>query len=135
MSTSPRVQLIRPAELSDRSQYAYAACVDDASRLVFSAGACPINQDGVTVAVGRIREQTDQAMDNLEVALQASGVELSDVVKVTIYVAGTRREDLHAAWEVVHGRFGDHEPPSTLLGVTVLGYRDQLVEVEAIAAR
>jgi enamine deaminase RidA (YjgF/YER057c/UK114 family) len=135
MSTSSRVELIRPAELSDRSQYAYAARVDDASCLVFSAGACPINQDGLTVAVGRIREQTGQAMDNLEVALRAAGVELSDVVKATIYVASPRREDLQAAWEVVHGRFGDHEPPVTLLGVTVLGYRDQLVEIEAIAAR
>jgi enamine deaminase RidA (YjgF/YER057c/UK114 family) len=135
MSTSSRVELIRPAELSARSQYAYAARVDDGSCLVFSAGACPINQDGVTVAVGRIREQTGQAMDNLEVALRAAGVELSDVVKTTIYVASPQRDDLQAAWEVVHGRFGDHEPPCTLLGVTVLGYRDQLVEVEAIAAR
>jgi hypothetical protein len=39
-----------------------------------------------------------------------------------------------AAWEVVHRHFGDHDAPSTLLGVAVLGYRDQLVEVEAIAA-
>jgi enamine deaminase RidA (YjgF/YER057c/UK114 family) len=135
MSTSSPVELIRPAELSARSQYAYAARVDTASCLVFSAGACPINQDGITVAVGRIREQTGQAMDNLEVALRAAGVQLSDVVKTTVYVASPRREDLQAAWEVVHNRFGEHEPPSTLLGVTVLGYRDQLVEIEAIAAQ
>lgn len=32
------------------------------------------------------------------------------------------------------GRFGDHDAPSTLLGVTVLGYYDQLVEIEAVAA-
>ena len=30
--------------------------------------------------------------------------------------------------------FGDHDAPSTLLGVSVLGYPDQLVEVEAVAA-
>ncbi|CAA9274384.1 MAG: RidA/YER057c/UK114 superfamily protein [uncultured Arthrobacter sp.] len=29
---------------------------------------------------------------------------------------------------------GDRDVPGTLLGVTVLGYPDQLVEVEAIAA-
>jgi enamine deaminase RidA (YjgF/YER057c/UK114 family) len=135
MSTSPHVELIRPPELSNRAPYAYAARLDGASRLVFSAGACPINEDGVTVAVGRLREQTGKAMDNLEAALRGAGVDLSDVVKTTVYVASTRREDLLAAWEVVHDRFGDHEPPSTLLGVTVLGYRDQLVEIEAIAAR
>ena len=30
--------------------------------------------------------------------------------------------------------FGEHDPPSTPLGVVTLGYRDQLVEVEAMAA-
>jgi len=29
--------------------------------------------------------------------------------------------------------FGDHDAPSTLLGVAALGYADQLVEVEAVA--
>ena len=38
-----------------------------------------------------------------------------------------------AAWDVVHAAFAEHDAPSTLLGVTTLGYRDQLVEVEAVA--
>ena len=29
--------------------------------------------------------------------------------------------------------FGEHDVPSTLLGVTVLGWRGQLVEIEAVA--
>jgi len=43
------------------------------------------------------------------------------------------RADLVSAWEVISAAFGDHDPPSTLLGVSVLGYNNQLVEVEAIA--
>jgi enamine deaminase RidA (YjgF/YER057c/UK114 family) len=73
-------------------------------------------------------------MANLVSALLAAGAKLSDVVKTTVYVASPRRDDLAAAWGVVRNRFGDHEAPATLLGVTVLGYPDQLVEVEAIAA-
>jgi hypothetical protein len=34
----------------------------------------------------------------------------------------------------VRRHFGDHDAPGTLLGVAVLGYSDQLVEVEAVAA-
>jgi hypothetical protein len=34
----------------------------------------------------------------------------------------------------VSQRFGDDDVPSTPLGVAVLGYPDQLVEVEAVAA-
>ena len=43
------------------------------------------------------------------------------------------RSDLGTVWTVVADRFGQHDVPSTLVGVTVLGYADQLVEVEAIA--
>jgi enamine deaminase RidA (YjgF/YER057c/UK114 family) len=56
------------------------------------------------------------------------------VLKTTVYVATTRREDLVTAWNVVRRQFGEHDAPSTLLGVSVLGYPDQLVEVEAVAA-
>ena len=74
-------------------------------------------------------------MDNLEAALGAAGCQVSDVLKTTVYVASSDRADLVAAWDVVRARFGDHDAPSTLLGVAVLGYADQLVEVEAIAVR
>ena len=57
------------------------------------------------------------------------------MVKTTIYVASSERTDLHAAWDVVEERFGSKGPPSTLLGVSVLGFTDQLVEIEAVAAR
>lgn len=50
-------------------------------------------------------------------------------------VASAEPADLVAAWQVVRDGFGDHDPPSTLLGVAVLGYTDQLVEVTATALR
>ena len=73
-------------------------------------------------------------MANLTEALAAAGAQLTDVVRTTVYVATQRREDLVTAWEVVRRCFGDHDAPSTLLGVSVLGYPGQLVEVEAVAA-
>jgi enamine deaminase RidA (YjgF/YER057c/UK114 family) len=129
-----RIDLIRPPGLTDRAPYAYAAVAHDVSRLVFSAGACPLDELGATVAVGDASGQAEQVMANLTTALHAAGAGLTDVVKTTVYVASQRREDLRAAWEVVSRHLGDHDVPSTLLGVTVLGYPDQLVEVEAVAA-
>ena len=49
-------------------------------------------------------------------------------------ISSSSRSDLVEAWDVVREAFGDHDVPSTLLGVTVLGYADQLVEIEAVAA-
>lgn len=128
------VQLIRAPELTDVAEYAYAAGVLPPARLVFTAGACPLDADGNTIAPGDHVGQARQVLANLETALAAAGATLSDVVKTTVYVATTDRADLVAVWQVVRDAFGDHDPPSTLLGVTVLGYPDQLVEVEAVAA-
>ncbi|QGN46655.1 RidA family protein [Micromonospora sp. WMMD558] len=116
------------------AEYAYVATVEPPARLVFTAGACPLDTDGRTVAPGDHVAQARQVMANLETALAAAGAGLADVVKTTVYVASAHRPDLVAVWQVVRDAFGDHDPPSTLLGVAVLGYPDQLVEVEAVAA-
>jgi enamine deaminase RidA (YjgF/YER057c/UK114 family) len=128
------ITFVRPPQLTARAEYAYAA-VTGPGRAVFTAGACPLDPDGRTVAPGDVAAQAEQVMANLVVTLNAAGAELSDVVKTTVYVASAERADLVAAWTVVRAAFGDHDAPSTLLGVQVLGYPDQLVEVEAIAVQ
>ena len=102
---------------------------------MYAAGACPLDGDGAVVAPGDVAGQTAQVMANLEESLRAAGSGLHDVLKTTVYVASSDRDDLVAAWNVVRAAFGDHDAPSTLLGVAVLGYPDQLVEVEAVAVR
>jgi hypothetical protein len=70
------------------------------------------------------------------------------IVKLTPLDIERDLETLHAAsdggptsWgerragQVVERSFGSGGPPSTLLGVSVLGFSDQLVEIEAVAAR
>ncbi|WP_404561148.1 RidA family protein [Curtobacterium sp. AB7] len=131
---SSAVQLIRSAALSDVAEYAYAATVPAGTRLVFLAGACPLDEDGGTVAVGYVAGQAAQCVANLRIALAAAGAGIDDLVQTRVLVATTEQQDLVAAWDVVRAAMGDHDVPSTLLGVTVLGYDDQLVEVEAIAA-
>ena len=130
---SSRVRLIRNGELAQAVDYAYAAVVEAPVRAVWTAGACPLDADGMTVAPGNYAEQAHQVMRNLVAVLEGVNASLRDIVKTTVYVASSRREDLVEAWEVVREHMGDHDAPSTLLGVTVLGYDDQLVEVEAVA--
>ena len=130
---SPSVSLVRVAQLA-ATPYAYAAIPAPDARLVFLAGACPLDADGATVGTGDIAAQAAQALDNLVVALHSAGATLTDVVQTRVLVASTNRQDLVVAWEAVSERFGNHDVPSTLMGVTVLGYPDQLVEIEAIAA-
>ncbi|MGY1673141.1 RidA family protein [Geodermatophilus sp. SYSU D00710] len=132
MSQPGGARLVRTPDLAG-APYADAAVVPGGT-LVLTAGACPLDADGATVAAGDVAGQAEQVMANLRTALRAAGADLGDVVRTTVYVATTRREDLVAASDVVRGALGDHDPPSTLLGVAVLGHPGQQVEVEAIAA-
>lgn len=127
-------RLVRSPDLASVAEYAYAAIVNSGSRLVFTAGACPVDEDGATVGVGDVRVQAGQVIANLEVALRDAGASFGDIVRTTIYVASSDQGDLGAVWEVVRDALAPHDPPSTLLGVAALGYPDQLVEVDAVAA-
>ncbi|HEX6448579.1 MAG TPA: RidA family protein [Trebonia sp.] len=128
------VHLIRAADLYGGVPYAYASVAAVPSdELVFTAGACPLDENGNVVG-DDVRAQAGQAVGNLTATLRAASAGLTDVLKTTIYVASADRSDLVAAWDVIRAAFGDHDAPSTLLGVTVLGYPGQLVEIEAVAA-
>ncbi|GAA3068940.1 MULTISPECIES: RidA family protein [Actinomycetes] len=128
------VTLIRSEKLSDVAEYAYAATAPAEARLIFLAGSCPLDADGATVAVGDYAGQAAACVATMKEALAAAGSTIDDVISTRVLVASSSQADLVEAWEVVRDAFGDHDVPSTLMGVTVLGYDDQLVEIEAVAA-
>lgn len=128
------VKLIRSEALSDVAQYAYAATAPKDARLIFLAGACPLTSDGKTAALGDYAGQAAACIETMLGALDAAGATIEDVISTRVLVASSRQSDLVLAWNVVREAFGEHDVPSTLMGVTVLGYDDQLVEIEAVAA-
>jgi enamine deaminase RidA (YjgF/YER057c/UK114 family) len=109
--------------------YDYSA---EAHGLVFTAGACPLDENGKIVAPGEYEAQAERAVDNLLAALAERRVGADSLLKTTIYVVAQDRRDLVRVWDVVSARLG--RAPSTLLGLSFLGYPDQLVEIEAVAA-
>lgn len=112
--------------------YEYTSVVGGGS-MVFTSGACPLDDTGGVVAPGDFVGQAEQCMDNLRRALALAGASFEHIVRMTIYVAGDR-DDLAAVWEATHRHVSRHRPPSTLLGVRALGYPNQLVEIDAVAA-
>jgi hypothetical protein len=55
------------------------------------------------------------------------------VVKPTVFLVSSSREDLLQAWSEYERVYGADGPPSTLLGVAMLGSSEQQVEIEAVA--
>jgi enamine deaminase RidA (YjgF/YER057c/UK114 family) len=119
-------------ELFPGTPYEYASVAPEGA-LVFTAGACPLDAEGRVVAPGDHAGQARQALANLEAALAGAGSSFDQVLKTTVYVVADDRAELVTTWKVVEEAFAPATPPSTLLGVSLLGYPDQLVEIEAVA--
>ena len=127
-----RPEFVSPPSLFAGAPYEYAAVAPKGARLVFAAGACPLNDAGEVVAPGDYEGQARAAVENLKVALEEAGSGLDRVLKTTVYVASPDRAQLVRVWRIVEDGFAPARPPSTLLGVSVLGYPEQLVEIEAV---
>lgn len=102
-------------------------------RIIALAGACPLAADGKVVG-GSFDAQTRAAFANMVTALKDAGAGLTDVMSTRLLVASSEQEDLWEAWSAFRALMGAHDAPSTVLGVTVLGYPGQLVEIETLAA-
>ncbi|GAC70593.1 RidA family protein [Gordonia soli] len=113
--------------------FPYSATVSPGP-LIFSAGISPLDADGAIVAAGDVVAQTRRCIENLRIVLTEQGADLGDVAKMTVYVAEHLHPDLEVAWDAVRSGFGDAVPPAMMLGVTVLPYDGQVVEIEAVAA-
>jgi enamine deaminase RidA (YjgF/YER057c/UK114 family) len=111
--------------------YSHQVEVPAGARLLVMAG-----QVGRTVD-GRVPEdpieQAEVALDNVRHNLEAAGMGVGDVVKLTWYVVGQmdaqRRRELLTAW------LGDHRPASTLVYVAALAAPEYRVEIDAWACR
>ena len=112
--------------------YEYGAVAPHGA-LLFTAGACPLDENGKVVGLNDHRAQALASIENLRLALAHFDARFHQLVKITVYVVGDR-DDLVTVWNVVADSLAPHRPPSTLLGVSTLGYPGQLVEIEAIAA-
>ena len=115
------------AGLPSTPGYHYARRV---GKQLFVSGQVPNDADGQIIGPNDPAAQAKQCLKNLNTLLQVHGFGPADVQQLTIHVVG-ERANLTAAWEVITEAFPEGVPPATLLGVPVLGYAGQLVEIDA----
>lgn len=82
-------------------------------------------------AIGDVRAQTQQCIDNIRTVIEEAGGSLKDVVKCTVYV--TDRANWEPMNEVYFANFAEDGPHRVSCIVSGLGSPDCLVEIDATA--
>ncbi|WP_329459954.1 RidA family protein [Streptomyces sp. NBC_01497] len=111
------------------AEYTHQIEVSAPGRWLVLSGQIGMRQDS-SVSPDPI-EQIDVALENLRSNLDAAGMVVSDLVKVTFYLVGDM--DPAARRATVAKFFGDHLPTTTLLYVSALAAPTLRVEIDAWA--
>ena len=99
--------------------------------LIFTSGQIPLTADGILVD-GDFKEESRQVINNIKAVLNHLGSELSDIVKLTVYLTDlTLFPQLNEVFE----EFFKEEPPArSAVEVSALPMQVR-VEMEAIALK
>ena len=98
--------------------------------LVFTAGQIPMTPDGDLLDDEPIATQAEQALSNVEAVLASEGLEMSDVLKVTVYLDDI--DDFEDMNDTYAGFFDEAPPARSAVEVANLP-KGVGVEIEAIA--
>jgi 2-iminobutanoate/2-iminopropanoate deaminase len=110
--------------------YSQAVQVGD---LIFTSGQIPLDPATGAMVAGSIREQTARVLENLSAILQSIGLDLSHVVKTTVFLKEMKD---FSAMNAVYTDYFDFEdgcfPARSTIQVASLP-TDALIEIECIA--
>ena len=126
---------INPWKWQDQYGFSQGIEVSNASRVLYCAGQASVDDQGNPVHVGDMRKQIEQAFENLEAVLKASGFSLTNVVRLNYYT--TDVDGFLGASDVVGNRLAaaSCQPSGTLLGISKLAFPGLMIEIEATAVR
>lgn len=128
-----RGEELRSAELPDppRGGAFSAGIVAPAGRTVYVSGMVSMDREGNVVGEGDIEAQTEMVLRNLRHALASAGGDLSDIVKVTVFITDMSLYDrIH---RVRRRHFDPPYPASSMVEVSALIDPRLLIEIEAVA--
>jgi enamine deaminase RidA (YjgF/YER057c/UK114 family) len=126
------IECINPEGIPTPETFSHVM-VAQGSKLVFIAGQVAEDANGNIVGTGDMTAQARQVFANIGRALQAAGARPDQVTKLTIFVAGYKREHLAMIEEGRVSLFGEHKPTDTLIGVATLTRPEYMLEVDAVA--
>ena len=108
----------------------YSRAVVD-GKWIFVSGTTGFDYSSMTIADG-IAEQAEQAIRNIQAALDEAGATLEDIVRV-VYIVPNAAE-FEQTWPVLRRHFGSIRPAATMISAGLADPRMR-IEIEAPARR
>lgn len=135
--TSPRVPCTRinPTTWNEPFGFDQAQLRPTPKHLLTVSGQGPVNSSGELMHADDVAAQVALSMANVEIMLAAGGMDLGDVLQMTVYAVDV--DGVLAAYAGIGRRLAayDASPPSTLVGVTRLAIPGMSVEITVVAGR
>ncbi|NIB99722.1 Rid family detoxifying hydrolase [Halobacterium sp. R2-5] len=110
---------------------AYSQATTDGD-VVFTAGQIPMTPDGELLDDEPIATQTRQSLENVKAILEAEGLTMQDVLKVSVFMDDI--DDFDAMNDAYAEYFQDNPPARSAVEVAALP-KGVGVEIEAVAAQ
>ncbi len=132
-STHGQVQYLNPDALSKNPAFTNVIAITGPAKTIYIGGQDSLDASGQIVGKGDIQQQTEQVLNNLQIALKASGADLANIIKWNIYVI--QGQPIQPAVEVFQRVWGrrPNPPAITMMFVSALANPEFLVEMDAIA--
>jgi enamine deaminase RidA (YjgF/YER057c/UK114 family) len=131
------ISAVTPRTLPKPAGFSYGYEVKH-GRLVFISGQVARDEANAVVGKGDIVAQFRQVCRNIHTVMTAAGGDMTDVVKLTIYVLDTAdyKAHLREIGGVYREYFGKHFPAMTLVGARDLfdAADGCVIEIEGVAA-
>jgi len=128
-------ETINPKSLFDSRQYGFSQIViSNPGKIVYISGQVAWDEDLNIVGENDLAKQTQRSLDNLEVAVEAAGGSVENIVMLRIYKVNYQKEDGAIIIQILKDKFGTVNPPaSTWISVEGLANEGFMIEIEAQA--
>lgn len=127
-------QLINPSTLPEPRGFSHAVLCSG-GRVLFLAGQDASDSKGHIVAPGDVVKQYEQVLKNLQAVVQEAGGQMTDIVKLNIFVKDRHdyKKHLRELGKVHKKFFGNYFPAFALLEVNGFYREENLIELEGFA--
>jgi len=135
--SKPSKEFISPKTLiaPGAAGYSHIAKVNHGT-IIYLSGQVPSDASGKLIGEGDFEAQVEQVFRNLNIAVEAAGGTMADIVKLNYYVVAELDQASVPKLRPIRDRYLNVEnpPASTFIVVSRLARPGWLIEIEAVAA-